>query len=300
MDTNSLTALSEQMATAVESIAPSVVQVHGRRRPVSGVAYASDIVLTNARALGRDDGVKVTTSDGRTTTAELAGWDPASGLAALRIAGLALTPAPVADTPARVGHIALAVARSWSNSLTASAGIVAVIGGPLRTGRGRELEQVIRVTAPLHEGFAGGAVTDAAGRVIGIGTAAQIRGLAVVIPAAIAWKSVAHVLEHGRPKTGFLGVSGHPVRLAEGQRGNGGRDRALLVIDVTAGGPADAGGVLIGDLILDVDQQPVGSIDDLLSLLNSERVGRGVAVRVLRGGAVKDLTVTVGERGNAE
>jgi serine protease Do len=286
MDTNSLTALSEQMATAVESIAPSVVQVHGRRRPVSGVAYASDIVLTNARALGRDDGVKVTTSDGRTTTAELAGWDPASGLAALRIAGLALTPAPVADTPARVGHIALA--------------IVAVIGGPLRTGRGRELEQVIRVTAPLHEGFAGGAVTDAAGRVIGIGTAAQIRGLAVVIPAAIAWKSVAHVLEHGRPKTGFLGVSGHPVRLAEGQRGNGGRDRALLVIDVTAGGPADAGGVLIGDLILDVDQQPVGSIDDLLSLLNSERVGRGVAVRVLRGGAVKDLTVTVGERGNAE
>ena len=225
METNTLTALSEQMATAVDAIAPSVVQVHGRRRPVSGVVYASDIVLTNARALGSEDAVKVTTSDGRTTTAELAGWDPASGLAALRIDGLALAPASVAESPARVGHIALAVARSWSNALTASAGIVAVIGGPLRTGRGRELEQVIRVTAPLHEGFAGGAVIDAAGRVIGIGTAAQIRGLAVVIPAAIAWKSVAHVLEHGQPRTGFLGISGHPVRLAERQRGNGGRDR---------------------------------------------------------------------------
>ena len=206
MDTNTLTALSEQMANAVEAIAPSVVQVHGRRRPISGLAYASDTVVTSARALGREDGAKVTAPDGRVTTAELAGWDPASGLAVLRAEGLALAPAAVAESPARVGHLALAVARSWSNALTASAGIVAVIGGPLRTGRGRELEQVIRVTAPLHEGFAGGAVIDTSGRVIGVGTAAQIRGLAVVIPAAIAWKSIAHVLEHGRPRTGFLGV----------------------------------------------------------------------------------------------
>jgi S1-C subfamily serine protease len=296
MDTNTLSALSEQMANAVDAIAPSVVQVRGRRRPVSGVAYASDIVLTSARALGREDGVAITTGDGRNATAELAGWDPASGLAVLRAEGLALGPAAVADTPARVGHIALAIARSWSNALTASAGIVAVIGGPLRTGHGRQLEQVIRVTAPLHEGFAGGAVTDAAGRLIGIGTAAQIRGLAVVIPAAIAWKSVAHVLEHGRPRTGFLGVSGQPVRLAERQRGTSGRDRALLVIDVTTGGPADSSGVLVGDLILDLDQQPVGSTDDLLALLTTDRVGRGVPVRVLRGGGITDLTVTIGER----
>jgi len=296
METSTLSALSEQMATAVGVITASVVQVHGRRRPVSGVAYAGDIVVTSARALGHDDGATVTAADGRSTTAELAGWDPASGLAVLRADGLALAPAAVTEAPARVGHLALAVARSWSNALTASAGIVAVIGGPLRTGRGRQLEQVIRVTAPLHEGFAGGAVTDAAGRLMGIGTAAQIRGLAVVIPAAIAWKSVAYVLEHGRPRTGFLGVSGQPVRLAERQRGTGGRDRALLVVDVTPGGPADSSGVLVGDLILDVDQQAVGSTDDLLALLTTDRVGRSVPVRVLRGGAVADLMVTVGER----
>jgi S1-C subfamily serine protease len=296
MEINTLTALSEQMAEAVDAIAPSVVQVHGRRRPVSGVAYARDIVLTSARALGREEGATVTTGDGRTVTADLAGWDPSSGLAVLRANELGLEPATLAESPARVGHIALAIARSWSNALTASAGIVAVIGGPLRTGRGRALEQVIRVTAPLHEGFAGGAVTDTAGRVIGIGTAAQIRGLAVIIPAAIAWTSVAYVLEHGRPRTGFLGVSGQSVRLSERQRGNGGRDRGLLVVDVTTGGPADSGGVLVGDVILDLDQQPVGSTDDLLGLLTTDRVGRGVTVRVLRGGAAADLTVTVGER----
>jgi S1-C subfamily serine protease len=214
----------------------------------------------------------------------------------LRTDGLGLTPARAAESTARVGHIVLAIARSWSNAVTASAGIVAVIGGPLRTGRGRQLDQVIRVTAPLHEGFAGGAVIDAAGGVIGIGTAAQIRGLAVVIPAAIAWTSVAHVLEHGRPRTGFLGVSGQSVRLNERQRGNGNRDRGLLVIGVTPGGPADSGGALIGDVILDVDDQPVGSTDDLLGLLTSDRVDRNVPVRVLRGGVVANLTVTIGER----
>lgn len=296
MDTNTLIALSDQMANAVDAIALSVVQVHGRRRPTSGLAYASDTVVTSARALGREDGAKVTSSDGTVTTAELAGWDPASGLAVLRTEGLALAPAVVAESPARVGHIALAVARSWSNALTASAGIVAVIGGPLRTGRGRELEQVIRVTAPMHEGFAGGAVIDASGRVIGVGTAAHIRGLAVVIPVAIAWKSVAHVLEHGRPRTGFLGVSGQPVRLAERQRGAGGRDRGLLVVGVTPDGPADSSGVLVGDVILDLDKQPVGSADDLLSLLTSDRVGRAVPLRVLRGGALSEIAVTIRER----
>jgi len=240
--------------------------------------------------------VSVTAPDGRAAAAELAGWDPASGIAVLGVPGLGLTPAQVSESSPRVGSIALAAARSWSNALTASAGIVAVIGGPLRTGRGRKLEQVIRVTAPLHEGFAGGAVVDAAGRLIGIGTAAQIRGFAVVVPAAIAWKSVAHVLEHGRPRTGFLGLSGQPVRLAERQRGNGGRDRGLLVLDVSAGGPAESAGVLVGDIVLDLDQQAIASVDDLLALLNADRVGRSVPLRVLRGGVATDLSVTVAER----
>ena len=296
MATNALTILSDHMAQAIEAVAPAVVQVHGRRRPVSGIVYADDIVLTSARALGGVDGVSDTTSDWRAAAAELAGLVPASGLAVLRAPGLGLSPAQISESSPRVGNIALAVARSWSNALTASAGIVAVIGGPLRTGRGRKLEQVIRITAPLHEGFAGGAVVDAEGRLIGIGTAAQIRGMAVVIPAAIAWKSAAHVLEHGRPRTGFLGLSGQPVRLSERQRGNGGRDRGLLVLDVTAGGPAETAGVLVGDVILDVDQQAIASIDDLLTLLTTDRVGRSVPVRILRAGTATELAVTVGER----
>jgi S1-C subfamily serine protease len=296
MVANTLTAFSEQIADAVAAVAPSVVQVQGRRRPVSGVAYANNIVVTTARALGRDDGIVVKAADGRSAAAELAGWDPGSGLAVLKVEGLALTPAEVSDVTPRVGQIALGVARSWSNALTASAGIIAVIGGPLRTGRGRSLEQIIRVTAPMHDGFSGGAVTDASSRVIGIATAAQIRGLGVVIPATVAWKTAAHILTHGAPKTGFLGISGQAVRIPEGQRGDSGRDRGLLVVGLTPDAPAATGGVLLGDIILELDQQPVGSTDDLIELLSGDRVGRTLPLRVLRAGVARDVPVTIGER----
>jgi S1-C subfamily serine protease len=293
---STLLTISNDMADAVAAVAASVVQVQGRRRPASGVVYASDVVLTTARALGREDGLRVRTPDGRGLDAELAGWDPATRLAVLRASGLETPPAAVATAPARVGHLAFAVARSWSNALTASAGIVAVIGGPLPTGRGRAIDEVIRTTAPMHDGFAGGAFIDTGGRLAGIATAATIRGLGVVIPAAIAWRTAAAVLEHGRSKRGYLGLAGQPVRLPERQRGADGREQALLVVAVTAGSPAEAAGLLVGDILLDFDRHPVESPEDLLELLAGDRVGRRVPVRILRGAAAHEAIVTVGER----
>ena len=120
---NELQNLSNQFADVVAAIAPSVVQV----QRVSGVVYANDVVLTNARALGREDGLHVTTDDGRTLDAELHGWDPATGLALVRASGLNAPAAKQSKDVARVGNLAIAVARSWSNAVTASAGIVSVI-----------------------------------------------------------------------------------------------------------------------------------------------------------------------------
>src|SRR5438552_1870661 len=296
MSDSTLFTISTGMADAVAAVAASVVQVEGRRRPASGVVFTRDAVLTTAPALGREDGMRVRTPDGRELDAELAGWDPATSLAVLRAGGLDAEPATIAQAPARVGHLALAVARSWSNALTASAGIVSVIGGPLRTGRGRAIDEVIRTTAPMHDGFAGGAFVDTSGRLTGIATAAEIRGLAVVIPAAIAWKTAADVLQHGRLKRGYLGLAGQPVSLPDRQRGTDGREQALLVVGVTAGSPADAAGLLIGDVMLDFDGHPVEAPEDLLDLLAGDRVGTSVSVRVLRGAAIQELTVRVGER----
>ena len=296
MTTELLTTFSNQLADIVAAAAPSVVQVQGRRRPASGLVYADDVVLTTARALGREDGLHVRRDDGVVRTAELAGWDPTTGLAALRVPGLGARPIARSTTPARVGHVAVAVARSWSNAVTASAGLVSVIGGPLPTGRRRAIDEVIRTSAPMHDGFAGGAFLDTAGQLVGVTTAAAIRGLGVVIPAAIAWTTAETVLAHGQLKRGYLGIAGQPVALPANQRGGGGREDALLVVGVTSGSPAASGGVLVGDVLLEFDGHPIESPEDLLDLLVGDRVGRNVRLRVMRGGAESDLTVTVGER----
>jgi S1-C subfamily serine protease len=296
MTTDLLTSFSNQLADAVAAASPSVVQVQGRRRPASGLVYADNVVLTTVRALGRDDGLHVRGDDGRTLDAELAGWDPSTGLAVLRVGDLgARQIAPAAASP-RVGHLALAVARSWSNVVTASAGIVSVIGGPLPTGRRQSIDQVFRTTAPMHDGFAGGAFIDTAGGLLGVATATAIRGLAIVIPASIAWKTAATLLEHGSLKRGYLGLAGQRVTLPERQQGGQARDEALLVVGVTSDGPAAAAGVLVGDVLLEFDGHATSSPDELLAHLFSAGVGRQVPLKVLRGGKVTELTVTIGER----
>jgi S1-C subfamily serine protease len=291
-----LTQLSNQMADAVAAAAPSVVQVQGRRSPASGIVYSSDVVLTTMQALGREDGLRVRRHDGTAFDAELAGWDPTTSLALLKVAGLGdATVKPASDAP-RVGQLALAIARSWSNAVTASAGIVSVIGGPLRTGRRRAIDQVIRTSAPMHEGFAGGAFIDTEGRLIGVATASEIRGLGVIIPSSIALKAAATLLEHGGLKRGYLGIAGQPVELPAAQRAADDREDALLIVNVSADGPAARSGVLVGDIVLDFDGHPVESPEDLLDLLTGDRVGRSVTLKILRGGAVQDVSVTVGER----
>ena len=134
-----ITDFSNQMADAVALAAPAVVQVQGRRRPASGLVYASGVVVTTAQALGREEGLRVRAEGGEGVEAELAGWDPATGLAVLRAQGLNAPAIRPAQSDPRVGHLALAIARSWSNAVTASMGIVSVIGGPLPTGRRRAI-----------------------------------------------------------------------------------------------------------------------------------------------------------------
>jgi serine protease Do len=296
MSNTTLVALSNELGSLAEAGAASVLQVLGARRPASGVVHGPDTVITTARAIGREDGLRVRLPGGESVEAELAGWDPATGIAVLRARTALNVPAPsVADAEPRVGEIVLAIARSWSNALTASAGTVAVVGGPLRTGRRRQIARVIRITAPMHDGFAGGGLFDASRRLTGIATATSIRGFGVVIPASIAWAAASQLLATGTPRRGFVGLAVQPVELPASQRPDG-RERALLITSVTAGSPADAAGLIVGDLLLEFDGRPTESPDDLLDLLTGSRVGQQAAVRTLRGGAVRDVQITIAER----
>jgi len=291
-----LTDISNQFADIVAAATPSVVQVQGRRRPASGVIYASGIVLTTTRAIGREDGIQIRGGSGSAVDAELIGWDPATGLAVLKAANLDAAPFTPAATTVRVGHLALALARSWSNAITASAGIVSVIGGPLRTGRRRSIDRVFRTTAPMHDGFAGGAFLDTRGGLLGVTTAGAIRGLGVVIPAATAWKAASTILEHGQVKRGYLGIAGQQASIPSHQRGTTGRERALLVLAVTPGAPAAEAGVMVGDMLLSLDDEQLESPEELMDLLQIKGAGHQAKLQLLRAATVVDLVVAIGER----
>lgn len=296
---NPLTALSDSMVAAVEKAGAATVMVNARRRlPASGVAYAPDYILTADHVVERDEDIRIGLPDGSLVPAVLAGRDPGSDLALLRLERPLAMQAEAAPQPAQVGQLALALGRPSLEGIQASLGIVSAIGGPLRLGRGGLLEQYLRTDAIPYPGFSGGPLVDAAGRVIGINTSGLARGVSLTIPAGLAWQLAAALAKDGRIRRGFLGVRSQPVELPPAQQSALGRPQAsgLLLVGVEAGSPADAGGLLVGDIIVAIAGQPVADPDELAASLVGSVVGELTPIEVLRGGKPTTVTVTIGER----
>src|SRR5262245_54749554 len=283
-DPTSLVTLSGQLAAAVDAVGRALVQVDGRaRRPSSGTVHAPDLVLAADHAVERDEELRVETADGRTLDAQLVGRDPVTDLAVLRIGGLGLDPARPADGPGRVGQLALAVGRPGGRELMASLGVVSAVGGPTRTRRGL-LEEYLQTDATPYPGFSGGALADVGGAVLGILTTGLAGGATLAIPTGLAWRIADTLTREGAVRRGYLGIGSQPVTIPPAQRGDQPREAGLLVVEVVSGGPAERGGVLLGDILVALDGQPVETAEDLQALLLGERVGRPVPVQVLRGG----------------
>lgn len=295
--TDLLSVLSGQMADAVERIRPALVMVNGRQRqPASGIIYAPNQILTADHVVERDEDLTIETDDGRTLPAQLAGRDPVSDLALLRVADLNSTPAAQSAIPARVGQLTLAVGRPSSHGPMASLGIISAVGGPLRTARGAVIEQYIQTDATPYPGFSGGPLIDATGAVIGITTTGLIGGVALGVPATMAWRIASTLAQQGHIKRGFLGISSQPVALPEGQRGGGTQESGLLIVRVERGSPAEQAGLLLGDILVALDGQPVADVEDLQALLTGDRVGKPVPAQVIRAGALQSLSLTIGQR----
>jgi S1-C subfamily serine protease len=295
-----LTALSNDLAAAVDTVGRSVVAIHARRRiPASGVVWQTGVVIAAHHTIQRDDDITVTLHDGSTVTASLAGRDPSTDIAVLRLPeGTAEAPpvAPSAETP-RVGQLVLALGRPGS-SVTASLGIVSAIGGEWRTWQGGTIDRFVRLDVAVYDGFSGGPLVDATGRVAGINTSGLARATALTVPAATVSRIAGQLLARGHIARGWLGIATQPVRLpAALQRSLGtAAEAGLVVVNVEPDSPADRGGLLIGDILLALDNRPVSDPGDVLGALGGERIGQPVALEVARGGRAERLTVTVGER----
>lgn len=286
-----LSSLNTELADAVAAAESSVVQLHGRR-PVAAVAIDPDIVIAPAAAIHHDT-VAVRTADGRALEGSVIGRTSAA-VSVVRVPGLNATPARILSEP-RVGELALAVGRTWSGNVFSALAPVAVVGGPLRTGRRSELARVIRVGIPPHGALVGGALVSAGGGLLGIITGAAIRGTTVVIPASIAVTAARSLVSAGATRHGFIGVTSLPVALPPAQRIDG-HERGVLVTGVSPEGPAGAAGMLVGDVIVSFGDKTVTDHEELLNCLTSERIGQAATVGVIRGGSRQTLSVIVGER----
>jgi S1-C subfamily serine protease len=290
---NTWSSLSNEISAAVDQSAPSIVQVHGRRRVFAGIVFGENLILTPASIDA--DKASVRAGNGQAADGEVLGRIGHMGLTVLRAGGLGLRPLGAGDEP-RPGQLTVAIGRTWSGNIMAMLAPVAVVGGPLRTGRRSEIARVIRIQQAPHGALNGGALIDASGRAIGVITSLAIRGTTVVIPAGLAFAAATKVSNEGGAKQGFLGVSSMPVTIPERQRGGRSQASGLLISQVAGSSPAEAAGLLVGDVIVGFDGEPVEDGEDLVTRLRGDRVGKAVPLTIIRGATTVDVTVTVGER----
>lgn len=299
---SALETLSDDLAAAVEQAGRSVVALHARRRiPASGVVWRHGLVVATDHTIQKDDDVRVALADGGEARASVVGRDASTDLCLLRLAEPATAePATIRRTPLRVGQIALALGRPGP-AISASLGVVSAVSPEWRTWRGGKLDQFVRLDVAIYDGFSGGPIVDASGGVLGIGTSGLARALALAIPATTVDRVVDQLVAGGRVRPGFLGVGTQPVRLTEALRqraataGTAAPEGALMIVAVEPGAPADRAGLLLGDLLVALDDQPTADPRDVLAALGPDTVGKVLRATILRGGEPTTIPLTVGE-----
>lgn len=295
---SSLASLSSDIASLVEQSSAPVVAVHARRRfHSSGVHWSDGVVVTAEHAIHHDEDIFITTGTGEKVAAELAGRDPGTDLAVLRVKGLA---SPVAirreDTGYRPGNLMLVVGRN-KESVNASLGVFSSLAGASQTWRGGKLDQVIRLDVELHPASAGAAVVDDAGKLIGIATPVLSRAAVFAVPNATIDRVVKALLAHGKLQQGYLGAGLQPIALPEHLTKSLGltAGSGLITVSVDEDGPSAKAGLVLGDVFLELNGQPVQRPESIRPLL-AESIGKTITAKILRGGALAKLEIAVAER----
>ncbi len=286
---------SSQLSATIDRIQASVAQVQvAGRGGGAGIIWTTDgKVLTNHHVVGRSNGpVSVTLTDGRTFEAVVAGRSRRRDLALLEIAASELPAAPIGrSSKLRVGELVFAVGHPWGQKGVATAGIVSGIGQVPADESGRAVS-VIRSDVRLAPGNSGGPLLNAAGEVVGINSMIVGGDLSVAIPSdeATSW------LARPKGRRGYLGVELQQVEVRQRGGPQGHRALGLLVSEVEEQGPSQAAGILTGDVLVGLNGQPTGDWDSLADTLEEVGPGSEIPARILRGGGLRTIIITVGER----
>jgi S1-C subfamily serine protease len=258
---------------------------------ISGIHWRPGVVVTAEELLEQEKDIAVTLPGGRQVTATLAGRDPSTDVAVLRVAAEGLAAAEAADAAAlRPGHLVFAVGNHAGAPL-AALGIVAYVGGPWHSICGGAIDRFLRLDLSLNPAGEGGALVDTEGRVLGMVVYGPRRRV-LAIPRSTIDRAVDQLLAKGYVGRGYLGAGLQHVRVAS----EGGRRFGVLVVSTDPEGPAVRAGVLVGDIITAWNETPVERARDVMRLLGPDSIGKSVDLEVLRGGTPNRVKVTIGER----
>jgi len=289
-----LQTLSDAMAEAVEAAGASVVQVAARRRlPASGIVWSADgVIVTSHHVIENDERIRIGLPNGETAAATLVGRDPNTDLAVLRAETSGLTVPNWAELDeVRVGHLGLALGRP-GDSVQATLGVISALSRSENDNKYFAQTDVV-----MYPGFSGGPLVGVTGQVLGLNTSALMRGVSLTVQTPTIRFVVDSLLKHGKMRRGYLGVGVQPARLPAALADQIGQKTGALIVSVEADSPADKGGLFMGDTIVALDGHSIEDMDSLLASLSGTRIGATVPVRIVRGGQVQEVSVTIGERG---
>jgi S1-C subfamily serine protease len=286
---NELAALSGELAEVVGRVGRSVVAIDARPRfGSSGVFWRPGVIVTAEHTIRREEEIAVTLPDGVRVEATVAGSDPGTDLAVLKVDAAGDAAAIAAAVPAP-GNLALSIGRSPDSGVNATMGIVSAVSGEWRTWRGGRLDHYIRLDLTVYPSSSGGLVVDTRGEAIGIATSALSRIAGLAIPATTVNRVVDEILARGSVARGYLGVGLQPVELPDHHKG-------LIVLSLEAEGPAAKAGVLIGDVVVSLGGTAVVDTDDIQSVLEKHAAGQTIQAGLVRGGAALSIGIAIGER----
>lgn len=284
--------MSEALADRVAA-AGCVVAVHGGHRHVSGILWQADTVVTSEQLIGERTDFTVA-HRGTTVAAKLAGRDPGTNVAVLRLdTPLDGAPPEAAPMP-RVGSLTLVLGADAAGAPTGRLAMLHAIGAEWHSQAGGRIDALLRLDTRLGADE-GGPVLTSGGKLLGMSTSGP-RRRALVIPAATISRVLPALLAEGHVARGWLGVGLQPVAVPESFRAAAGSDSGMMVVSLADGAPATLAGVLPGDIVLDVDGTPVRRARALAATLGPERIGQPVAVRLLRAGELRTLSVLITAR----
>jgi S1-C subfamily serine protease len=290
-----LLAFSDQTADLVARTAKSVVAVHGAGRPLSGILWRPGVVVTAEESLEGDDNITVTLPGGRQVAATLAGRDPTTDVAALRIEADGVPPVATAEASGlRPGQLVLAVG-NYEGAAVAGLGTLAFVGGSWQSSRGGAIDSFLRLDLGLNPSAEGGAVVDPRGSVVGMAVFGPRRRV-LAIPAATINRSLDQLLAKGHVSRGYLGAGLQPIRGARHSQAAADQARGILVVSIDPQGPAARGGMFVGDIITAWNGKPVERVREIMRLLGPDSVGGTVELALTRAGASASLKVVIGER----